>query len=67
MFLAKNEQDNSEHVIKRLRMRDISERERITIETELKLLKEFKHVNIVPFRDSFIDEEGSLNIVMGYC
>jgi len=24
-------------------------------------------VNIVPFRDSFIDAEGNLNIVMAYC
>lgn len=24
-------------------------------------------MNIVPFRDSFIDGEGNLNIVMGYC
>lgn len=39
VFLANNEEDHSTHVIKRLRMKDITERERITIETELKLLK----------------------------
>lgn len=24
-------------------------------------------MNIVPFRDSFIDADGNLNIAMGYC
>ena len=48
-------------------MRDISPQERITIETELKLLKDFRHPNIVAFKDSFIDNSDSLNIVMPYC
>jgi serine/threonine protein kinase len=48
-------------------MRDITDQERKTIETELKLLKDFRHPNIVAFRDSFIDKNGSLNIVMPYC
>lgn len=30
-------------------------------------MKSFKHINIVPFRDSFIDADGYLNIVMAYC
>lgn len=48
-------------------MRDISAQERLTIETELQLLKNFRHPNIVAFKDSFIDNNDSLNIVMPYC
>jgi serine/threonine protein kinase len=36
-------------------MRDTTEKEKETIATELELLKKLKHVNIVTFRDSFID------------
>lgn len=30
-------------------------------------MQEFKHINIVSYRDSFIDKEDCLNIVMQYC
>ena len=60
-------EDETPCVVKRLRMRDVNEQERKTIETELQLLKKFQHPNIVAFHDSYIDENGSLNIVMHYC
>ena len=33
----------------------------------MKLLEKLSHPNIVAFKDSFVDEESYLNIIMMYC
>ena len=64
---ALNKKENKYYAIKSLNFKDISEKERINIETEVNFLKELKHPNIVLYKDSFIDENNNLNIVTSFC
>ena len=48
-------------------MEKISQKERQNIENEIKFLNEMKHPNIVPYYESFIDENEEINIVMKFC
>lgn len=42
-------------------------KEKEKIENEIRILKQTSHPNVVPYKDSFIDQEGNFNIVMMYC
>ena len=59
--------ENKFYAIKKLNFRDISEKERMNIETEVQFLKELKHPNIVAYKDSFIDKDDNFNIVTSFC
>ena len=67
VYKALNKQENKYYAIKCLNFKDITEKERLSIETEVNLLKKLKHPNIDLYKDSFIDKENNLNIVTTFC
>ena len=67
VYKALNKKENKYYAIKILNFKDISEKERHNIETEVNLLKELKHPNIVLYKDSFIDKNNNLNIITTFC
>ena len=67
VYKALNKEENKYYAIKCLNFKDITEKERLSIETEVNLLKKLKHPNIVLYKDSFIDKENNLNIVTTFC
>ncbi|NXD64138.1 NEK4 kinase, partial [Eolophus roseicapillus] len=56
-----------QYVIKRLNLKNASNRERKAAEQEAQLLSQLKHPNIVTYRESWQGEDGLLYIVMGFC
>ncbi|PKU34674.1 serine threonine-protein kinase nek4 isoform x3 [Limosa lapponica baueri] len=55
------------YVIKKLNLKNASNRERRAAEQEAQLLSQLKHPNIVTYRESWQGEDGLLYIVMGFC
>ncbi|XP_009865252.1 PREDICTED: serine/threonine-protein kinase Nek4, partial [Apaloderma vittatum] len=55
------------YVIKKLNLKNASNRERKAAEQEAQLLSQLKHPNIVTYRESWQGEDGLLYIVMGFC
>ncbi|KFZ64720.1 Serine/threonine-protein kinase Nek4, partial [Antrostomus carolinensis] len=56
-----------QYVIKKLNLKNASNRERKAAEQEAQLLSQLKHPNIVTYRESWQGEDGLLYIVMGFC
>ncbi|XP_064310092.1 serine/threonine-protein kinase Nek4 isoform X2 [Phalacrocorax carbo] len=56
-----------EYVIKKLNLKNASNRERKAAEQEAQLLSQLKHPNIVTYRESWQGEDGLLYIVMAFC
>lgn len=48
-------------------MADIKEKEKENIKNEIRLLSQLVHPNIVTYKESFLDKEQSMFIVMNYC
>ena len=67
VYLAKNKSESKDYVIKKIKTRDISDKDQENIENEVGLLKKLTHPNIVSYKESFMDAENYLCIVMGYC
>lgn len=67
VYKALNKYENKYYAIKTLNFQNISQKERLNIETEINLLQELKHPNIVLYKESFIDENQNLNIVTTFC
>lgn len=67
VYLAKHKREDKLYVIKRIKTRDMSQKDREQTENEVRLLQKLRHANIVAYKDSFIDREQFLNIVMIYC
>ncbi|KAM9533932.1 serine/threonine-protein kinase Nek4 isoform 5-T5 [Guaruba guarouba] len=65
--LVRHLQDCKQYVIKRLNLKNASNRERKAAEQEAQLLSQLKHPNIVTYRESWQGEDGLLYIVMGFC
>ncbi|XP_030358008.1 serine/threonine-protein kinase Nek4 isoform X4 [Strigops habroptila] len=65
--LVRHRQDSKQYVIKRLNLKNASNRERKAAEQEAQLLSQLKHPNIVTYRESWQGEDGLLYIVMGFC
>ncbi|NXP13509.1 NEK4 kinase, partial [Thinocorus orbignyianus] len=65
--LVRHRQDSKQYVIKKLNLRNASNRERRAAEQEAQLLSQLKHPNIVTYRESWQGEDGLLYIVMGFC
>nr|XP_009940768.1 PREDICTED: serine/threonine-protein kinase Nek4 [Opisthocomus hoazin] len=57
----------TKYVIKKLNLKNASNRERRAAEQEAQLLSQLKHPNIVAYRESWQGEDGLLYIVMGFC
>ncbi|NXI56816.1 NEK4 kinase, partial [Chloroceryle aenea] len=56
-----------QYVIKKLNLKNASNRERKAAEQEAQLLSQLKHPNIVTYRESWQGDDGLLYIVMGFC
>ncbi|KAM6345118.1 serine/threonine-protein kinase Nek4 isoform 4-T4 [Alca torda] len=65
--LVRHRQDSKQYVIKKLNLKNASNRERRAAEQEAQLLSQLKHPNIVTYRESWQGEDGLLYIVMGFC
>ncbi|NXW15685.1 NEK4 kinase, partial [Circaetus pectoralis] len=65
--LVRHQQDSKQYVIKKLNLKNASNRERKAAEQEAQLLSQLKHPNIVTYRESWQGEDGLLYIVMGFC
>ena len=67
VYKALNKFENKFYAIKTMNFKNITPKERLNIETEINLLQELKHPNIVLYKESFIDENQYLNIVTTFC
>ena len=67
VYKALNKFENKFYAIKTMNFKNITPKERLNIETEINLLQELKHPNIVLYKESFIDENQNLNIVTTFC
>lgn len=67
VYLAKHKLEDKLYALKKVKICDISDKDRENTENEIKLLQSFQHINIVGYKESFIDNEQLLNIVMAYC
>lgn len=73
VYLSRNKREDKQYVIKRIKTRDISQKDRENIENEVthliqvRVLQKLRHANIVAYKDSFMDREHYLNIVMIHC
>ncbi|KAM9276707.1 serine/threonine-protein kinase Nek4 [Morus bassanus] len=65
--LVRHQQDSKQYVVKKLNLKNASNRERKAAEQEAQLLSQLKHPNIVTYRESWQGEDGLLYIVMGFC
>ena len=52
---------------KKVKIKDMPQKEQENTIQEVRLLQKLRHVNIVAYKDSFEDRENQLNIVMIYC
>ena len=67
VYMAKHKREGKHYVIKRVKTRDMSQKDLENTENEVRLLQKIRHSNIVAYKDSFVDREQYLNIVMIYC
>ena len=67
VYMARHSRENKHYVIKRVKTRDMSQKDLENTENEVRLLQKIRHTNIVAYKDSYVDREQYLNIVMMYC
>jgi NIMA (never in mitosis gene a)-related kinase len=65
--LVKRKEDKKTYALKRVKITQMTTKERENALNEVRLLASVQHVNIIGYRESFFDEESkTLNIVMEY-
>ena len=67
VYMARHKREGKHYVIKRVKTRDMSQKDLENTENEVRLLQKIRHSNIVAYKDSYVDREQFLNIVMVYC
>lgn len=67
VYKALNKLENKYYAIKRLNFKDISEKEKKSINKEISMLKDLNHPNVLSYKDSFIDQDNYYNIVTAFC
>jgi non-specific serine/threonine protein kinase/NIMA (never in mitosis gene a)-related kinase len=67
VYLARHKREGKHYVIKRVKTRDMEQKDLENTENEVRLLQKIRHSNIVAYKDSYVDKEQYLNIVMIYC
>lgn len=65
--LVRHREENEFYVIKKVKAQEMPNTEEEATEQEVRLLQSLQHPNIVSYKDSFIDSEKCLCIVMVYC
>ena len=66
VFLVQGVDGESHYVIKQLSLDKMDEKEISNTLTEVKVLKEFEHPNIINFKEVYKTKKGKLCIVMEY-
>ena len=51
VYLARHKREEKLYVIKRIKTRDLSQKEMENIENEVRLLQKLRHTNIVAYKD----------------
>mmetsp|Transcript_28141 Transcript_28141/g.45600 ORF Transcript_28141/g.45600 Transcript_28141/m.45600 type:complete len:908 (+) Transcript_28141:221-2944(+) len=67
VFKVRDREDRKIYVVKKLKFSDDTESEREAALSEVEVLSQLHHPNIVQYRESFWDSKDHLCIVMGYC
>jgi serine/threonine protein kinase len=67
VMLAHHKMEDREYAIKRIKFHDVQEADKVSIKNEVKILQTLKHPNLIPYKDSIMDSEGYLNIILVYC
>lgn len=67
VYMARHKREGKHYVIKRIKTRDMEKKDLENTENEVRLLQKIRHSNIVAYKDSYIDREQYLNLVMIYC
>jgi non-specific serine/threonine protein kinase/NIMA (never in mitosis gene a)-related kinase len=67
VYQVRSKYDGLSYVVKKIKTRDMSDKDRENTEQEVRLLQKMRHANIVAYKDSYIDREQFLCIVMVYC
>ena len=67
VYLAYHRLEGRYYVLKKVKTRDMQPRDRENTENEVRLLQKLQHPNVVGYKDSFLDREQYLNIVMAHC
>ena len=66
-YLVRHKYEDKNYVVKKVKTRDMSQKDRENTEQEVRLLQKLRHSNIVAYKDSYIDRDQFLCIVMVYC
>lgn len=67
VYLVRHKFEGKNYVVKKIKTRDMPESEREKTEQEVRLLQKLRHANIVAYKDSYIDRDQFLCIVMVNC
>jgi serine/threonine protein kinase len=67
VYKALNKSENKYYAIKRLNFKDISDKEKNSINKEVSILQKLNHPNILSYKDSFIDRDNYYSIVTNFC
>lgn len=67
VYIARHKREGKNYVIKRVKIRDMKQKDLENTEQEVRLLQKLRHTNIVAYKDSFLDREQHLNICMVHC
>lgn len=67
VYLVRHKYEGRNYVVKKIKTRDMPESEREKTEQEVRLLQKLRHANIVAYKDSYIDRDQFLCIVMVNC
>ena len=67
MYCVRRLNDRSLHVMKKISIHNMPQKERIATEQECKVLQRLRHPGIVCYEDSFIHKNRQLCIVMAFC
>ncbi len=67
VYIVRHKREEKLYVIKKIKIRDMNQKDRENTENEVRLLQKLRHSNIVSYKDSFMDRDQYLNIVMVYC
>jgi serine/threonine protein kinase len=67
VYLVRHKLDGRNYVVKKIKTRDMPETEKEKTEQEVRLLQKLRHANIVAYKDSYIDRDQFLCIVMVNC
>ena len=67
VYCVRRLNDRSLHVMKKISIHNMPQKERIATEQECKVLQRLRHPGIVCYEDSFIHKNRQLCIVMAFC